>query len=142
MPIPTKLLVRITSRLVSAREPADAAGALAVWETLFGKLVPLLGPLSNELLFARSLIARQAAFPWLPQFEPGAEGSAFSVFRSALGGRTPEDIVAVNQALLEAYTSALADLIGMQLSVHLLNAVFPGDEANQNTLENSHDRQS
>lgn len=125
MAIPTELLMQITSRLAPNGGPATAQDALGVWATLFGKLGPLLGPLSNELLFARSMTRRQPGFPWLPRLEPGAESTAFAGFVPCLHGRSPEEIVAVNRALLETYTTALADLIGGQLATRLLSAAFP-----------------
>jgi hypothetical protein len=135
MAIPIELLVKITSRLAPDGGPDTAQLALRIWAELFGKLVPLLGPLSNELLFARSVTARQQAFPWLPRPEPGAESTAFAGFGPCLDGRSPEEIVAVNRALLETYTAALADLIGVQLATRLLRAAFHDDDANKNTVE-------
>jgi hypothetical protein len=129
MAIPTELLVKITSRLAPDGGPATAQDALGVWVKLFGKLVPLLGPLSNELLFARSVTTRQPAFPWLPRLEPGAESTAFAGFGPCLDGRSPEEIVAVNRALLETYTAALADLIGAHLATRLLRAAFPDTDS-------------
>jgi len=135
MPIPTELLVKMTGRLTPDDGPATAEAALHVWRTLFRKLAPLLGPLSTELMFARSLAARHPAFPWLPQLAPDAEQAAFARFAPSLDARSPDDIAAANRALLETFTSALADLIGMQLAVRLLHAAFLDDDANKNTLE-------
>ena len=129
MAIPSELLVQIASRLAPDGGAATAQDALGVWARLFGKLGPLLGPLSNELLFARSVTTRQPAFPWLPQFEPGAESTAFAGFDPCLDARSPEEIVAVNRALLETYTTALADLIGAQLATRLLRAAFPDTDS-------------
>ncbi|THC45684.1 hypothetical protein C2862_04130 [Massilia sp. Mn16-1_5] len=137
MPIPTELLVKITSKLAPDDGPATAEDALHVWRTLFGKLAPLLGPLSTELMFARSLAARQPAFPWLPRLAPDAEPAAFSRFAPCLDGRSPDDILAANRVLLETFTSALAELIGVPLATRLLHAAFPDDDANKNTLEKS-----
>ena len=129
MAIPTELLVKITGRLAPDNGLATAQDALCLWSALFGKLVPLLGPLSNEWLFALSIAARQPAFPWLPRPEPGAESAAFADFGLSLEGRSPEEIVAVNRALLETYTAALADLISWQLTTRLLYAAFSDDDA-------------
>lgn len=135
MPIPTALLVKMTGRLAPDGGPATAEAALQVWRALFGKLGPLLGPLSTELMFARSLAARRPAFPWLPVLAPDAERTALASFAPSLDARSPDDIAAVNRALLETFASALADLVGMQLAVRLLDAAFPDDDANKNTLE-------
>lgn len=135
MPIPTELLEKMTGRLAPDNGLATAEGAVHVWRTLFSKLSPLLGPLSTELMFARSLAARHPAFPWLPRLAPDAEQTAFARFAPSLDGRSPAEIAAVNRALLETFTSALADLIGMQLAARLLHAAFPDDDANKNTLE-------
>ena len=129
MAIPTELLVQITNRLAPDGGPATVQDALGVWATLFGKLGPLFGPLSNELLFARSMTRRQPGFPWLPRLEPGAESSAFAGFVPSLHGRSPEEIVAVTRALLDTYTAALADLIGAYLATRLLRAAFPDTDS-------------
>jgi hypothetical protein len=81
-------------------------------------------------MFARILASRQPAFPWLPRLAPGAEQAAFASFAPSLDGRSPDDILAVNLALLETYLSALADLIGVQLATRLLYRAFPDDDAN------------
>jgi hypothetical protein len=135
MAIPNELLAKMTGRLAPGGGPVTAQDALRLWAHLFGKLVPLLGPLSNELLFARSVMACRQDFPWLPRPEPGAESVAFAGFGASLEGRVPEDIAAVNHAVLETYTSALADLIGAQLTTRLLDGAFPDDEGNKNPLE-------
>ena len=135
MSIPTELLVKMTGRLAPENGPATAEAALQVWRTLFRNLAPLLGPLSTELMFARSLAARRPAFPWLPQLTPDAEQTAFARFAPSLDGRSPDELAAANRALLETFTSALTDLIGLQLAVRLLHAAFPDDDANKNTLE-------
>ena len=132
MATPTELLVKITSRLAPDSGTATAQDALLLWRALFVQLVPLLGPQSNGWLFALSIAARQPAFPWLPQPEPGAESTAFASFGPSLEGRPPEEIVAVNRALLETYITALANLIGWQLTTRLLHAVFPDDDAGDN----------
>lgn len=135
MSIPTELLVMMTGRLAPDNGPVTAESAVRVWTALFRKLSPLLGPLSTELIFARSLAARYPAFPWLPRLEPEAEPSAFARFAPSLDGRSPEDIMEANRALLESFTSALADLVGMQLATRLLRTAFPDDDANKDTLE-------
>lgn len=130
MPIPTELLVKVSGRLTPANGPATAEAALRLWTALFGTLGPLLGPLSTELMFARSLASRQPAFPWLPRLERGAEHAAFASFSPGLVDRAPDDILTVNLALLETYLSALADLIGVQLASRVLHGAFPDDDAN------------
>ena len=80
---------------------------------LFHKFAPLLGPLSADLLFARSLAEQQADFPWLPHIAPAA--ARYRLRRHSNAASTAvaaEDIVAANRAMLATYTTGLADLIG------------------------------
>ena len=107
-----------------------AAAAVGAWHALFRKIGPLLGPLSADLLFARSLIVNEAAFPWLPRVAPGASRTAFEQFERSLANRAPEEIVAANRALLSTYTTVLAGLIGDGLATRFLGAAFPGVETN------------
>jgi hypothetical protein len=128
MPIPTELFTTIAGRITSDSAHGSKAAAIRVWQTLFNKFAPLLGPLSADLLFARSLRVNGAAFPWLPQVAPNAAPAAFGAFERSLDGRTAQDIVEVNHALLSTYTSVLAELIGARLATQLLAAAFPDVE--------------
>ncbi|MFC4930302.1 hypothetical protein [Massilia sp. GCM10023247] len=132
MPIPTELFETITRRLAHGGAGATSAEALRIWRTLFKKFAPLLGPLSTELLFARSLAAQEAAFPWLPQVASNEARLPFEAFERCLEDRTPEDIAAVNRALLSSYTTLLSELIGMRLTVSFLKAAFPDVALNKN----------
>ncbi|QOL51512.1 hypothetical protein [Massilia litorea] len=107
--------------------------AIVVWRALFKKFGPLIGPLSTELLFARSLAAHENTFPWLPQAVSGALRPLFEEFERCLDNRTPEEIVAANTALLATYTTGLNELIGAGLVTRFLQATFPHDESNKNT---------
>lgn len=134
MPIPTELFATIMERI----SPDSAAvDSLRVWQALFDKFAPLLGPLSVELLFARALAHNKAAFPWLPQAEPNGERLAFDEFGQLLAQYGAEDVIAVNQALLASYTSNLAGLIGMRLTTVLLTAAFVPAAANKNMKEDT-----
>jgi hypothetical protein len=107
-------------------------GAIVVWRALFKKFGPLIGPLSMELLFARTLAAHEGAFSWLPQAVPGAPRPVFEEFEHSLDSRTPDEIAAVNRALLATYTTGLAELIGPGLVTRFLQAAFPHEESNDN----------
>jgi hypothetical protein len=89
----------------------------------------LIGPLSTELLFARALTTHERAFPWLPQAVPGAPRPVFEEFERSLDSRMPDEIAAVNRALLATYTTGLAELIGPGLVTRFLQAAFPHDES-------------
>lgn len=108
---------------------------IMVWRALFGKFSPLIGPLSTELLFARALATHESAFPWLPQAAPGAGRSILADFEHSLHGRAPDEIVAVNRALLLSYTTGLSTLIGDRLTTRFLQAAFPGDDTNNKQIE-------
>jgi hypothetical protein len=132
MPIPTELFATIMGNISISSAPDSAAAATRVWRTMFRKFSPLLGPLSADLLFARSLAEQEAAFPWLPRIAPGAESTAYEAFERSLDSRSTEDILAANRAMLLTYTTVLADLIGMRLATNFLGAAF----AIENTKEN------
>ena len=109
-----------------------AADATRLWQTLFEKFSPLIGPLSAELLFMRSLSMHEAVFSWLPRIAPASVRTAFPAFERSLDGRSVEEIVAANHALLSTYTDILAELIGARLAAKFLNAAFADDETNKN----------
>lgn len=132
MPNPTELFETITRRLAPDGAAATRADAVQVWRTLFKQFAPLIGPLSTQLLFARSLAAAQADFPWLPRAAPNGAHTSFEAFERCLDGRAPQDIAAVNRALLSSYTTILAELIGMRLTISFLQAAFPDVEPNKN----------
>lgn len=105
--------------------------AIVVWQALFKKFGPLIGPLSTELLFARSLAAHETTFPWVPQTTTGAMRPLFEEFQRGLENRSSDEIVAVNSALLATYLNGLADLIGAGLVTRFVQAAFPHDETNK-----------
>ena len=119
-------------RLAADNAAQSAAEAIRLWQTLFSKFSPLIGPLSAELLFVRSVTTQEAAFPWLPHIAPGATRTAFAEFERSLEGRTSEEIVAANQALLLTFVTVLADLIGLRLATKFLGTAFADDETNKN----------
>lgn len=132
MPIPTELLALITDRLSPGGTHGNADDAVQVWQRLFAKFRPLIGPLSTDLLFTRTLFGHRQDFPWLQDLA-GLDGSddgnqTFGAFVRRLHEQSPEDIVAVNRALVSAYAAELADLIGERLASRFLHAAFaPGD---------------
>jgi hypothetical protein len=135
MPIPTELFMTILGKIAPANDSNAVAAAVGVWHTLFRKIAPLLGPLSADLLFARSLAANEAAFPWLPRIAADASWTAFREFERSLENRALDDIVAANRALLSTYMTVLADLIGAGLATRLLGGAFPDVETNKETEE-------
>ena len=135
MPLPTELFTRIMGHIAPDSTPDATAAALRVWHTLFHKLAPLLGPLSADLLFMRSLAAHEAQFPWLPRVAPSAAGTAFREYERCLEGRPEQDIVAVNRALVSTYMAVLADLIGDGLAGRLLDAAAADMDTNKDTEE-------
>lgn len=135
MPIPTELFTTIMAHTAPASPRDTAAAAIRVWHVLFRKFGPLLGPLSADLLFARSLAAHEAAFPWLPRIAPDNVRTAFREYERSLEYRAPEDIVAANSALLATYMAVLSDLIGERLATRFLGAAFPDVETNKETEE-------
>jgi len=132
MPIPTELFTTIMAP-IAADSPEPAAEAIRVWHLLFRRFGPLIGPLSTDLLFARSLALHASDYPWLPRIAPAAPRTAFPEFERSLDARGADDIVAVNRALLESYTTGLVNLIGAGLTTRLLEAAFPDNKTNTNT---------
>jgi hypothetical protein len=124
MPIPTELFATIMGNISISSASDSAAAAMRVWRTMFRKFGPLLGPLSAELLFARSLAEQEGTFPWLPHIPPDAASTAFAAFECSLDSRTAEEILAANRAMLLTYTTVLAELIGMRLATNFLGAAF------------------
>lgn len=106
--------------------------AIVIWRALFKKFAPLIGPLSTELLFARSLAVHAGAFPWLPQVAPGAARPLLDEFERSLDKQTPDEIAAANHALLASFTTSLSELIGSGLVIRFLQAAFQHDESNKN----------
>lgn len=131
MPIPTELFATIMAP-IAADSPEPAAEAIRVWRVLFRRFGALLGPLSTDLLFARSLAMHVSDYPWLPRIGPTAERTAFPEFERSLDARAAQDIVAANRALLESYTTGLVNLIGAGLTTRLLESVFPDNKNNTN----------
>jgi hypothetical protein len=135
MPIPTELFTTIMEHF-APDSASDAAGtAVRAWHALFHKLAPLLGPLSADLLFARSLTVQEAQFPWLPKLAPSAARTAFADFERSLANRPAEEIAAVNRALLSTYTTVLAGLIGDGLATRVLGGAFPDVATTRKTEE-------
>jgi hypothetical protein len=130
MPIPNALFAKIMGSISADNVPESA---IRVWQTLFRKFAPLLGPLSADLLFARSLAEQQAAFPWLPHIAPEAAATAFAEFERSLDNRTVEDIVAANRAMLSTYITVLSELIGVGLAANFLGAAFVDEHTNKNS---------
>lgn len=127
----------ITDHLSPDGKPGSADDAAQVWERLFAKFRPLIGPLSTDLLFARTLFVHIREFPWLDGL-PGLDGSqdaheAFGAFVRRLHEQPPEDIVTVHRRLVTAYTTVLADLIGERLATRFLHAAFAPGDAHKNT---------
>jgi hypothetical protein len=132
MPIPTELFATIMAP-IAADSPEPAADAIRVWHVIFRRISPLLGPLSADLLFARSLAMHASDYPWLPRVAPAAARTAFPEFERSLDARAAQDIVAANRALLESYTTGLVNLIGAGLATRLLETAFPDNKTNTNT---------
>ena len=120
----------MTGRLVPGTGASTALDAIVVWRALFKKFGPLIGPLSTDLLFTRTLASHASAFPWLPQAVTGSPRSIFADFERCLDGQTSDEIAEVNRVLLASYTAGLADLIGAGLTVRFLQATFPNDDTN------------
>lgn len=130
MPIPPDLLATITAPL----EAGTPDGVIRVWQGLSNKLDPLLGALSNQLLFVRSLDAHRDEFPWLPPTVTLPEReAAFDAYQRLLPGLEPQVLVRVNRVLLSTYTDALCELIGATLCTRFLRSAFPGPTADKNT---------
>jgi hypothetical protein len=135
MPPLTELLATIMNRLRPGGEPGNAADAVQVWNTLQAKFGLLLGPLSTDLLFVRTLSEHAREFPWLDACaSPSMDKprGAFDAFALCLEKLEPADIVAVNQVLLTDYIAYLSDLIGERLVTRFLDSAFPSGATDKN----------
>ncbi|UVW28111.1 hypothetical protein [Massilia sp. H6] len=120
----------MTERLSPNGGPATADAAVKVWHCVFSRFNPLIGPVSTQALFARALALHQHAFPWLPQaLTPEQSRQAFDIFAGTLVGQPADALLAANRALLETYSTELADLIGTRLATQFLRSAFPPDDA-------------
>jgi hypothetical protein len=139
MPIPNELLATIADRLQPGGKPGNAAAdAIEVWNSLYAKFSPLLGPLSTELLFVRTLSEHARDFPWLAHCAtPDNAHDAFGEFTRCLDEQPAEDIVAANQVLLETYITQLTGLIGERLAVRFLDTALRPNGADKNSEENA-----
>lgn len=133
MPIPTELLATITDHLSPGGKPGNANDAARLWQRLFAKFRPLLGPLSTETLFLRTLFEHSVDFPWLQEAAASLPGEGFALFLRRLEDQAPQQVVAVNRILVTSYTRELADLIGDRLASHFLQAAFAHGDINKNT---------
>lgn len=136
MPISPELLALITDRLSPNGKPGNADDAVQVWQRMFAKFRPLIGPLSTHLLFNRTLFSHAPDFPWLQDLA-GLDGShdanaAFGAFMRRLHEQAPEQIVAVNRVLLGTYAAELAELIGERLAGRFLHAAFAPNDVHKN----------
>jgi len=133
MPLTPELLAIITDHLGPAGKPGNADGAAWVWQRLFATFRPLLGPLSTETLFVRTLFGHGGEVHWLREAAASPPGEAFALFLRRLQEQAPEEIVTVNRALLLTYATELADLIGDRLASRFLHAAFAPDTAHKDT---------
>ena len=130
MPIPTELLTAMTDRLTPNGGPSTADAAARVWSRIFARFNPLIGPVSTQALFARALALHQEAFPWLPQaLTPEQARQAFASFALALDAQQADALLAANRALLDTFSTELAELIGARLATQFLRSAFPPDDA-------------
>jgi hypothetical protein len=132
MPIPTELLAAITDQLTPNGAPPTPGEAIKVWNSVFARFDPLLGPLSTQLLFARALRFHENAFPWLPQAgTPDEARESFTTFAGSLDGQPADEMLAANQALLATFSTQLAELIGARLATQFLRSAFALGDAKE-----------
>jgi hypothetical protein len=99
-----------------------------IWLKVLGRFSPLIGPSSVNVLFARSLDANRAAFPWLPRIDQkNAADTAFSAFEAILKNQSSDEVVTATQALLGTYIDSLCTLIGRTLTEQFVSSAFRDD---------------
>lgn len=126
MPIPTELPATITERLRPAGRPGNGADAVRVWNALYARFSPLLGPLSTDLLIVRALSEHADTFPWLaPCAAQARPRDAVETFIRSLEQDAPSDALAANEVLLATYIEQLSALIGERLTARFLDSTFP-----------------
>ena len=124
----------LAARRLLGREGSDgkgspkqvAAGAVEAWKKLFAHLAQHLGEGGIRALFERSLTLTRAKFPWLPSLaEAPPQGSPWVALRASLETRGSDEALEASVAMVAAFIGLLGKFIGEDLTMRLLQEVWP-----------------
>lgn len=111
-----------------AGEGADAAriadAIVALWEQVEAALAPIIGRSGVVALYRRSVHLAAAAHPWLQLQEDAQATLDLAALKSALIRQDRAETAAGGVAVLQAFHTLLASLIGASLTTRLLDAVW------------------
>lgn len=112
-------LAQLAIQGADARQIARAA--IQTWRAIDAALSPIVGPRGVAALYRRSLYLTHRDHPSLTSVAEGArEPGDFDSLQAALAQQTSANAAAANGALLHAFTTLLASLIGAALAERLL----------------------
>ena len=123
------------------RAEGSAEMAVRAWQRLAERLTPIIGERGFRVLYARSLLLTQAAFPFLlpPSPQSDAQESFFASLKQSLE-RHPALAADADRTLLLTFTGLLNSLIGAGLTARLVHDAPPGASAEGRSQESSNDR--
>jgi len=127
MPSDTPRIDAHIEQVKVAKEDAarTAYAAALTWRNIDLELSPVIGRRGVVALLDRSLHKIRPDHPWLAvKFEQGSEHDFFEPLEQALLQQSGDEAAAANHALLVAFCSLLADLIGGSLTERLLLPVW------------------
>jgi hypothetical protein len=111
-----------------AGEGADAArvadAIVALWQQIETLLAPIIGRRGVAALYKRSLYLTATVHPWLELQEDPHTVPDLAALKSAISRQGTADATAGGLAMLHAFHTLLASLIGSSLTGQLLDAVW------------------
>ena len=115
----------LSSRLGKFADSADIANAVdAIWKEIDASLFSIVGQRGARALFQRCLFLTVREYPWLSgTFEGVQTIMNLPELRVALLQQTPTNALAAGRALLQAFETLLATLVGQALTERLLASV-------------------
>jgi hypothetical protein len=116
---------------VAGSDPSMAEAAVRVWDKVATRFRPVVGPATLALLFARSIDAHRASYPWLAK---SAEPQALAL---SFAGRDAAEVAAATGAVLDSFATHMASLIGARLTYQFLRVAFPAEASPANSQEKS-----
>jgi hypothetical protein len=130
-PADTSALARAARALI-AREAAGGATAVEVatgvvraWGNLCLHLAHIVGDAGILALFDRSVALARGEFPWLPVVGAASSEARWQTLRTSLEAQAPEESVQASVAVASRFLTGLGRLIGTELTLRLLQEMWP-----------------
>lgn len=99
---------------------------------LASKFGMLIGHSGVEMILSRCRERLRHQYPWMP----AGEDAQFSQLHACYLQQPADEALAANNALIDAFVTLLATLIGTGLTVQFLRSAQADDGAAPNSLEN------